>query len=98
MNTYDSRQKGNRKSERRSKERRVIEYAFGSADWLNAIKQDYLLWPKLDRRLQDRRQKLRRIKNIAQSRLSGDTKKLHNILTSEERQMLNELFRSDASE
>jgi hypothetical protein len=38
------------------------------------------------------------MKNIAQSRSSGDTKKLHNILTSEERQMLNELFRSDVSE
>ncbi|MCF6251024.1 MAG: hypothetical protein L3J75_07110 [Methylococcaceae bacterium] len=98
MNTYDSRQKGNRQSERRSKERRIIAYPFGSADWLKAIKQNYLLWPKLDRRLQDRRQKLRRIKNTGQSKTSVATKKLHNILTSEEKQMLNELFRSDVSE
>ena len=88
-------QKNSRQSERRLKERRIMTYAFGSTEWLKAIKQDYLLWPKQDRRRQDRRQNLRRIKNTGRSTSSVYTKTMQNLLTEEEKQMLNELIQSD---
>ncbi len=72
-----------------------MTYAFGSAEWLKAIKQDYLLWPKQDRRCQDRRQNLRRIKNTGRSTSSVYTKTMQNLLTEEEKQMFNELIQSD---
>ncbi|MCK5663841.1 MAG: hypothetical protein KAI17_10160 [Thiotrichaceae bacterium] len=101
MTLSDYRQTSRRHAERRLKERRLITYPFGSIEWLNLIQQNYLLWPKEDRRQQDRRHQnrrhnQRRLSNIGRPTSSAHTKKLHNLLTEEEKQMLNQLSQSDA--
>lgn len=98
MASEDPRKKNRRQAERRAKERRVIEHSFGSPEWISAIKENYLLWPKIDRRGQDRRnesrrQGSRRIHSLA--RPIENSKKMYDLLTAEEKQMLNELAQSD---
>lgn len=95
MISNNSRHNSGRRSERRSEERRLIEHAFGSPEWIERIKEEYLLWPKQDRRINNRRQSLRRIKNIGRSTSAVSTKTIQNLLTDEEKQMLNELSQSD---
>ena len=95
MISNDSRHNSGRRSERRSEERRSIEHAFGSPEWVEKIKEEYLLWPKRDRRIKNRRQSLRRIKNIGRSTTAVPTKTMQNLLTDEEKQMLNKLSQSD---
>ncbi|MCF6203032.1 MAG: hypothetical protein L3J59_05070 [Methylococcaceae bacterium] len=99
MISEDPRKKNRRRAERRAKERRVITYAFGSPEWINAIQKDYLLWPKEDRRGKDRRnnsrrQGKRRTKNAAIPE-STNTSQMYSLLTTEEKQMLNELSQSN---
>jgi len=55
INSIKARNNNRRKNQRRGHSRRVIPYAFGSEEWLNKIKKYYLLWPKKDRRQQERR-------------------------------------------
>lgn len=101
MASEDPRQKNRRQTERRAKERRMILHSFGSPEWVSAIQKNYLLWPKHDRRNKDRRcesrrqRGSRRVKNIARSESAGYTKKMYDLLTAEEKQMLNELAQSD---
>lgn len=96
----DDRQKSRRQSERRSEERRLVTFEFGSDEWVEMIKQNYLLWPKEDRRVQDRRQLARRKANRRTKGRDGPKnreypKSLSDLLTAEEKQMLNELIQSD---
>lgn len=97
MTSEDPRKKNRRRAERRAKERRIITHTFGSPEWISAIQKDYLLWPKEDRRGEDRRnnsrrQGKRRIKNAA---IPESTNLMYNLLTTEEKQMLNELSQSN---
>ncbi len=55
IQTTDSRDTTRRNIERRIVSRRIIRHPFGSQKWLQAVQADYLLWPKEDRRIQDRR-------------------------------------------
>jgi len=96
MTSNDSRHNSGRKSERRADERRLITDEFGSPKWVDKIKEEYLLWPKQDRRLNNRRQDHRRIKNIGRSTNAVFTKAVQNLLTEEEKAMLIELSQSDA--
>lgn len=104
MASEDPRKKNRRQTERRAKERRVILYSFGSPEWISAIKENYLLWPKYDRRNKDRRcesrrqRGSRRVKNIAKPESADYTKKMYDLLTAEEKQMLNELAQSDMND
>lgn len=100
MLNKDTRQKSRRVTERRSKERRKVLFEFGSAEWRNIIQQEYLLWPKNDRRHSDRRtvgrrSMLRRVKNGVSPQKNVKANDLSALLTSEERAMINELIRSD---
>ena len=95
MISNNSKQNSSRRSERRSEERRLITYQFGSPKWINRIKEEYLLWPKQDRRIQKRRQNRRRIKNIGRSTTAAYIKTMQNLLTVEEKQMLRKLSQSD---
>ncbi len=100
MAVNNSRQKTRRKLERRVKERRVNPYEFGSVEWREIIQQQYLLWPKEDRRNSERRslarrQGNRRIKKNGQVRMPRQPNSLSDLLTNEEREMLNELSRFD---
>jgi hypothetical protein len=60
MASTSSRQHSRRIEERRNHCRREIEYAFGSEKWIQVLKSSYLLWPKIDRREQERRDLSRR--------------------------------------
>ncbi len=100
MAKNDVRKKNRRGLERRQSERRVIADPFGSPEWCRLIEQQYLLWPKedrrqLDRRHEGRRQSRRRIKNIGPQE---QKKILQNILTDEEKKMITELIQSDQSD
>ncbi|WP_305908974.1 hypothetical protein Q9L42_007975 [Methylomarinum sp. Ch1-1] len=107
MSSDDSRQHSSRRQhERRIKERRAVEYPFGSAEWIRRIQQENLLWPKYDRRCNDRRQHDRRQQDRrANNRSLKSRRRLapsqpfkdHNILTDEEKQMLRELMSRDNS-
>ncbi len=96
----EPRQSSRRQAERRCRERRVIPYEFGSPEWIAAISQQYLLWPKEDRRKHDRRQQDRRSTNRRSKAgkprtFSKSLPSLQNLLTEEEKQMLNDLLSSD---
>jgi hypothetical protein len=102
MSSEDPRQNNRRHSERRAKERRVIIHPFNSPEWIDEIKQSYLLWPKEDRRIKDRRTESRRsghrrTGSIANTPI-GSSKKTYDLLTNEEKKMLNELTQTDASD
>ena len=100
MVVKNTRQTTRRKTERRIKERRINPHEFGSVEWREMIQQQYFLWPKEDRRNSDRRsssrrQSSRRVKNSGQARMPRQSKNLSDLLTNEERDMLNELSQSD---
>lgn len=101
MASEDPRQKNRRQTERRGKERRVILHSFGSPEWISAIQENYLLWPKYDRRNKDRRcesrrkRGSRRVQSISRSESADYTKKMYDLLTAEEKRMLKELAQSD---
>ncbi len=99
----DPRQKNRRKTERRAKERRVVTHPFNSPEWVKEIESAYLLWPKVDRRMKDRRceprrQNHRRTSSISDLELGRALKKGYEILTHEEKQMLNELTKEGDSD
>lgn len=103
MASKDLRQKNRREDERRSSKRRVIPYAFGTAEWKKIIQEEYLLWPRYDRREherrnQSRRQNLRRVNQRGQVRSAVKTSTLQGILSIEEKKMINELIQSDNSD
>ncbi len=96
----EPRQSSRRQTERRCRERRVIPYEFGTPEWIAAISQQYLLWPKEDRRKRDRRQRDRRSANRRRKfgkprTFSKPLSSLQNLLTEEEKQMLHDLLSSD---
>lgn len=97
----DTRKYTRRRHERRIKERRAVGYPFGSPEWLERVQKDNVLWPKHDRRYherrqQDRRKNNRRTGNIKRAR-PFHLKNAQDLLTEEEKQLLNELMRSDSS-
>lgn len=55
INSVDSRGYNRRTRERRSTDRRIITHPFGSKDWVHAVEEAHLMWPKQDRRMKDRR-------------------------------------------
>jgi hypothetical protein len=98
INVKESRGQSRRRLERRSDCRRVIKYAFGSEQWVEAVQSSYILWPKLERRESGRRKTERRIERIHyQSRIRRQRvrkQSLHqSMLTAEEKKMLNDLNR-----
>ena len=104
MATNNTREKTRRKSERRSKERRVNNFEFSSPEWREMIQQEYLLWPKEDRRKEDRRSsarrmKSRRVEKNGKARMPRrQPRNLVDLLTKEEKNMINELMQSDDSD
>jgi hypothetical protein len=100
MAINNSRQKTRRKSERRLKERRINNFEFSSPEWCEMIQKEYLLWPKEDRRKADRRSSARRVKSRrveknGKARASRKPSNLVDLLTKEEKNMINELMQSD---
>lgn len=61
MNIINLRKNLRRTSDtRRESDRRSVPYPFGSPQWLENIKNNYLAWPKSNRRANERRSSERR--------------------------------------
>jgi hypothetical protein len=62
---------------RRIQERRKIHFAFNSEEWVKALerKKEYVLWPVIDRRLEDRRNGERRAmkRRFVKKNIRGNT-------------------------
>jgi len=82
-----------------------LHHAFNSPEWLAAIKQQYSLWPKHDRRDADRRESDRRSldRRNGPGLISNSQPQyrqaisLTNILDDEEKAMIASLFAEDAN-
>ena len=103
VNRVDNRDDSRRQQERRTGCRRIIKFRFGSEQWVKAVQSSYVLWPKQDRRLGERRYLSRRV-----SERRSDVKQYRSrlrrqralkqyiqqpILTAEEKKLLNDLNR-----
>lgn len=101
LNITDYRETNRRVAERRYHKRRVIPHAFGTAEWIQAVQQAYVFWPRQDRRSQERRVAKRRGEerriDVAKYRQLSLRRRIHRqtpqtqILSREERQMLHDL-------
>jgi hypothetical protein len=84
---------------RRISDRRVIPYEFGSPEWIENIKNNYLAWPKTNRRAMERREDDRRSPDRrdhqATERSRSEQKYSRILLTSEERKLIEDLYLSD---
>lgn len=95
MTPGNSRHYSRRKNDRRVKERRGVDYPFGSPEWIARVQRENVLWPKRDRRSHDRRVQDRR-KSSAQFHNGNHPHfENHSLLTEEEKRMLAELMRSN---
>lgn len=79
--------------ERRINDRRQADFEFNSSQWVKHIKKNYAAWPKIDRRIANRRDHERRndeqgveISKNSNNDYSSD------LLTNEERLYFDELF------
>lgn len=83
---------------RRISDRRTIPYEFGSPEWEEHIKSHYLVWPKKDRRLQERRANERRIPDrrnnqvLSSPRSRFEKKYARILLTPEERKLIEDMY------
>lgn len=100
----DSKLSARRRVVRRQAERRTNPYAFNSAEWIAMMREQYLLWPKFDRRTGDRRQCERRAMDRRASLRSAATEhafrrvrllSADDLLNDDEKQMIRELFADD---
>ena len=83
-----------KESERRIKDRRQVEFEFGSPQWIAEVKKNYVAWPKTDRRESTRRDGERRTKNSGKPQnLTHDYSS--DLLTEEEWLYFNHLFMKD---
>jgi len=88
---------------RRVADRRVVPYEFGTPEWEENIKKNYLAWPKTDRRKQDRRVSERRVPERRQSSSQLETlersrlerKYARILLTPEEKRLIEDMYLRD---
>lgn len=87
---------------RRIADRRVVPFEFGTPEWEENIKKNYLAWPKTDRRKQDRRVGERRVPERRQSghletleRSRLERKYARILLTPEERKLIEDMYLKD---
>ncbi len=98
MSTYDLRKSSRRGAmTRRQSDRRITPYVFESAEWIDNIKNNYLAWPKNERRTicrreNERRESERRLQQFTEQRRS-EIKYSSIILTQEERRLIEDIYR-----
>lgn len=102
MNIINLRKNLRRSSKtRRISDRRVAPYEFGTPEWEEYIKKNYMAWPKTDRRQRERRVNERRVPdrrhNHAQpsERSQFERKYSRILLTPEERKLIEDLYLRD---
>jgi hypothetical protein len=85
---------------RRVADRRNVPYEFGSPQWIENIKHNYLAWPIRDRRAQSRRSDERRNPDRRQQQMSeqrrSEKKFSKIILTREELKLIEDLYLNEA--
>ncbi len=97
MNMQTQNRKSDRKKpERRLEDRRQAGLDFGSSEWIDYVKENYVAWPKNDRRESlrrtgERRQVFQNAKSLNQSKNSKDDYSSE-LLTKEERLFFDQLF------
>jgi hypothetical protein len=99
MTNRDPRTQERRSSSRRNKERRANHYPFGSEQWLSRIRSEYMLAPKRERRQVDRRNEDRRNnkrRNPVKSTSPTNRFAWPNLLSDDERKMLNDLMQDQS--
>ncbi|MDD5410792.1 MAG: hypothetical protein PHF31_05160 [Methylobacter sp.] len=84
---------------RRTADRRTAPYPFGSLEWIENVKKNYVAWPKSDRRdvnrrCNERRAPDRRHQHFSEQRHS-EQKYSQILLTQEERQLIEDIYMSD---
>ena len=89
-------------SERRVNDRRQVDYEFGSPEWIEHVKKNYVAWPKVDRRQATRRTAERRQDGSQSQHLSNSSNPLEidyssDLLTQDERIFFDNLFKKDES-
>jgi len=84
---------------RRIKDRRTTPFAFGSLEWVENIKSNYLAWPKQDRRESSRRCEERRDHDRRHQQLTENMRSLQKystiLLTREELKLIEDLYKSE---
>lgn len=78
---------------RRLHDRRIAPYEFNSIKWLENIKNNYLVWPKDDRRQVSRRCSLERRGYDRREQLQSLQKCPLTMLTREELQLIEDLYK-----
>ena len=100
MNLCDFRRNSRRTSMvRRRADRRATPYSFGSPEWIESVKKNYVAWPKWNRRGISRRSDERRAFDRRYHQLSeqkrSEQKYSKILLTEEEKQFIEDIFMSD---
>jgi hypothetical protein len=87
------------KDSRRLEDRRKVPYPFGSPEWEEHIKKNYLAWPKTNRREDSRRTNERRSPDRRQQQLAEQSRSLKKyarvLMTAAERKLIEDLYLSD---
>lgn len=100
MNLYDFRRSLRRTTMvRRRNDRRIAPYSFGSSEWIENVKKNYVVWPKWNRRGTSRRSNERRSSDRRYQQLSDQSRSEQKystiLLTEEEKQLIEDIFKSD---
>ena len=93
----DFRKSTRKKNERRIQDRRQVEFEFGSLQWIEHVKKNYVAWPKIDRRNETRREGERRLENSQKAHNNNDDYS-SDLLTEEEKLYFNHLFMNDSED
>lgn len=101
MNIINLRKDPRRSTEsRRVTDRRTFPHPFGSPEWIDNVKENYLAWPTQDRRVETRRSDERRNPDRRSQQLSeqrrSEKKFSRIILTREELQLIEDLYMNEA--
>ncbi|MGR9087214.1 MAG: hypothetical protein ACU841_09085 [Gammaproteobacteria bacterium] len=86
---------------RRVADRRMVNYEFGSPEWVEHVKKNYVAWPKADRRQKTRRVGERRVPDRRQSHAQSaersrfERKYSRILLTPEERKLIEDMYLRD---
>lgn len=84
---------------RRVSDRRVAPYQFGSEQWIEHVKENYVAWPRHDRRGEGRRTADRRAPDRRRQQLSEQRRSQRKyseiLLTREELKLIEDLYLGD---
>lgn len=87
---------------RRVSDRRIVPYEFGTPEWEEHIKKNYMAWPKVDRRKKDRRLNERRVPDRRNTQQTQPSERSHFerkyarvLLTPEEKKLIEDMYLKD---